>query len=96
MFGEDMSYCCGDTDGSSIIQFQLFAAWIILVRAVNLQITRNKFGGMVDPEIATMPNWYIELSLCSRVQYYVCSGNISFADICHLNETEAKLSRDVL
>jgi hypothetical protein len=26
MFGEDMSSCCGDADGSSIIQFQLFAA----------------------------------------------------------------------
>jgi len=37
MFGEDMSSCSGDADGSSIIQFQLFAAWIILVHAVTLR-----------------------------------------------------------
>jgi hypothetical protein len=95
MFGEDMSSCCGDADGSSIIQFQLFAAWIILVHAVTLQITWDKFGGMLDPEIAKMPNWYIELSY-TIIQLYVRSGNISFADICHLNGTEAKLLRDVL
>jgi len=91
-----MSSYCVDADGGSIIQFQLFVAWIILVCVVTLQITWNKFGGMLDPEITKMPNWYIELSLCSRVQFYVRSRNISFADICYLNETEAKLSRDVL
>ena len=46
MLGEDIGSCCGDADGSSIIQFQLFAAWIILVHGVTLQITWNKFGGM--------------------------------------------------
>jgi hypothetical protein len=46
MLGEEISSCYGDADGSSIIQFQLFAAWIILVHGVTLQITQNKFGGM--------------------------------------------------
>jgi hypothetical protein len=54
MFGDDMSSCCGDADGTYSVS--LFAAWIILVHGVTLQITWNKFGGMLDPEIAKMPN----------------------------------------
>jgi len=40
----------------ALTQFHQFAAWIILVHVVTLQITWNKFGGMLDPEIAKMPN----------------------------------------
>jgi hypothetical protein len=77
MFGEDMSSCCVDADGSSIFQFQLlFAAWIISVHMVTLQITLNKFGGIFGSINCKNAKLIRELSLCSRVQFCVLPGDI--------------------